>query len=77
MLRDSVASVVVRRRPRAIALAISIHWFPFLPHMSMGFRSGCRSFAIPLTANVAPKNTVFNRLIRFLAAMMLNGPKFC
>ena len=43
MLRDSVAVVVVRTRPRAKPLAMTtmrklIDGFPFLSHMSMGLR---------------------------------------
>ena len=40
MLRDSVVAVaVVRRRPRAIPLAmISSHGFPLFSYMSMGLR---------------------------------------
>jgi len=43
ILRDFVVVVVVRTHPRAIPLAMitmrkSIHGFPFLSYMSMGFR---------------------------------------
>ena len=43
MLRDSVAVVVVRTRPRAKPLAVitmrkSTHGLPFLSHMGMGLR---------------------------------------
>ena len=72
MLGNSAVVVVVRTRPRAIPLAMitmrkSIHGFPFLPYMGMGFRlAALRAAGAPLKSYII---SFFNLFASFVMAI--------